>query len=182
MQVIAERTIGTTRLAAVQGDITSLEVVAVVNAANEMLAHGGGVAAAIARAGAPQVQRESDEWVRANGPVTPGRAAVTGAGDMPADIVVHVVGPRYHEGQDNAELLRRATRAALDAANEHGAASIAFPAISAGIFGYPPDEAAAVLVAAVADWAEHHDTPGEVLLVGYDAAMARRFAAALNAV
>lgn len=180
MEVIAERVVGSTRIAAVRGDITSLEVDAVVNAANEMLAHGGGVAAAIARAGAPEVQAESDEWVRSHGPVGPGRAAVTSAGAMPAEVVIHVVGPRYREDQDNEGMLRAAVEAALTAAEEHGARRIAFPAISAGIFGYPPDEATAVLADVVVGWATEHALPAEALLVGFDRTMADRFAAALS--
>lgn len=180
VDVIAERTVGGTRIAAVQADITGLEVDAIVNAANETLAHGGGVAAAIAWAGAPDVQAESHAWVREHGPVTPGTAAVTSAGPMPAEIVIHVVGPRFREGQDNAGMLRTATRAALAAAESHQAASIAFPAISAGIFGYPPDEATALLTGAAVEWARAHAYPPEVLLVGYDRSMAERFARALD--
>ncbi len=180
MDVLAQRTVGSTRISAVRGDITALEVDAIVNAANESLAHGGGVALAIARAGAPHVQAESDQWVRDHGPVGPGQAAVTSAGPMPADVVVHVVGPRYREGQDNPGMLASATTAALAAARDAGVRSIAFPAISAGIFGYPPDEATAVLAGAVIDWASRHDLPDEVLLVGYDTTMAQRFATALE--
>jgi O-acetyl-ADP-ribose deacetylase (regulator of RNase III) len=181
MEVITERTVGAVRVAAVQGDLTRLYVDAIVNAANEHLAHGGGVAAAIARAGAPDVNAESQAWVREHGAVPPGGAAVTSAGPMPADYVIHVVGPRYRDGQDNEGMLRAATLAALGAAAERGVASIALPAISAGIFGYPPDEATAVLTAAVLEWAAAEPLPDRVLLVGYDRAMADRFAAALAA-
>jgi O-acetyl-ADP-ribose deacetylase (regulator of RNase III) len=181
MEVITERTVGGTRIAAVQGDITKLDVDAIVNAANEHLAHGGGVAAAIANAGAPDVEVESHAWVREHGPVPAGEAAVTSAGSMPADYVIHVVGPRYRDGQDNEGMLQAATAAALRAAAERDVGSVAFPAISAGIFGYPPDEATAVLTAAVLEWAASEPLPDRVLLVGYDRTMADRFAAALAA-
>ncbi len=176
MKLFAERVVEDTRIVAVQADITTLDVDAVVNAANEMLQHGGGVAAAIARAGAPEVQQESDEWVAARGPVATGASAVTSAGAMPAAMVIHVVGPRYREGQDNVGMLRAAVRAALEAAEAREAHRVAFPAISAGIFGYPADEATAIIAATVVAWAEHHDDPSEVFLVGFDAEMAQRFA------
>jgi O-acetyl-ADP-ribose deacetylase len=163
------------------GDITTMEVDVVVNAANEQLAHGGGVALAIARAGAPDVDRESREWVAHHGPLAEGETAHTGAGPMPARWVVHVVGPRYQEGRDNESLLRRAVTAALDRALELGAASVALPAISAGIFGYPRSEATAVIASQAAGWvAAHPDGPGRVVLVGFDEATADGFRAGLT--
>lgn len=165
---------------AVQGDITDLEVDVVVNAANEELEHGGGVAAAIARAGGPEIQEQSRTWVREQGQVRTGRTAVTTAGAMPSRWVVHTVGPRYRKGHHNAQRLRSAVVAALDQASELGAKSVALPAISAGIFGYPPDEAAQVITAAVVRWLSTKGTMGEVFLVGYDEVMAERFASALG--
>lgn len=170
-----------TKIHALQGDITAQPVDVVVNAANSQLAHGGGVAAAIARAGGPSIQTESDAWVAEHGPVGPGQAAVTTAGDMPADHVVHVVGPRYQDGQDNEGLLRQAVEAALDAAASSGARSVALPAISAGIFGYPRDEATRVIAEACRSWtAEHPDVLAEIRLVGFDGATTRDFEAALT--
>ena len=162
------------------GDITTLTVDAVVNAANEDLRHGGGVAAAIARAGGAAVVDESDEWVRTHGPVGVGQAAVTSAGAMPSHHVIHVVGPRYRSGQDNPGLLRAAVVAALDAAVEIGACSVAVPAISAGIFGYPPDEATEVIVSAATDWLREHEVAIRVVLVANDEEMAGRFVKALS--
>lgn len=165
----------------VTGDITALEVDVIVNAANESLAHGGGVAAAIARAGAPVVNDESAAWVRQHGPIGPGEAAHTGAGSMPARWVVHVVGPRYSEGQDNASMLRAAVRAALDRAAELGARSVALPAISAGVFGYPRGEATLVIASEVQTWAtEHPDHLDRVVLVGFDDATADDFGRAIE--
>jgi putative ATPase len=178
---VARTSVGGAALVALPGDLTQQEVDAVVNAANEHLAHGGGVAAALERAGGRQVRKESDAWVRAHGPVGPGRAAVTTAGRMPARWIVHVVGPRHREGQDNEGLLRQAVRAALDAARDEGARSVALPAISAGIFGYPPAEAARVIAQEAAAWlAGDRGGVEEVRLVGYDEAAARDFAAALG--
>jgi putative ATPase len=101
---------------------------------------------------------------------------------LQASHVIHVVGPRYRDGQDNAALLRQAVFAALDAAAEAGLVSVAIPAISAGVFGYPRDEASGVIGGSVIEWLEEH--PGtpvhEIRLVGYDRAAARDFAAALE--
>jgi len=155
------------RIEVVRGDITTQIVDAIVNAANAHLAHGGGVAAAIARAGAPVVDSESRVWVEAHGPVPPGGAAVTSAGSMPADHVVHVVGPIYQDGQENEALLGEAVTTALDAAVELGARSIAMPTISAGIYGYPPAEACRVIVESVATWLSDGGDVDEVRLVAF---------------
>ncbi len=179
---MTDRTIhvaGTT-IAVVEGDITALDVDAIVNAANEHLVHGGGVAAAIARAAGPLLVEESRRWIDQHGPLRPGEAAVTTGGDLAADHVVHVVGPRYRPGADNAVRLRAAVHAALDAAHSSGASRVALPAISAGIFGYPLHEATAVIVDAVVDWVvEHPGALEEVLLVAYAPEASRSFAAAL---
>lgn len=165
-----------TTLRVVAGDLTAQRVDAVVNAANEQLAHGGGVAKALASAGGPEVQRESDAWVREHGPVDHGRAAVTTAGHMPADRLIHVVGPRYAQGQDNQKLLRETVTAALDAAREAGATSVALPAISTGVFGYPPQEAGRVIADASASWLAYQPGPvEEVRLVGLNAEAAAHF-------
>lgn len=128
----------------IEGDITTLEVDAIVNAANTALQHGGGVAAAIARRGGPSIQEESNRI----GFVPTGRAAPTGAGDLPAKWVIHAVGPRMGEGDEDRKL-ESATRAALECAVEIGAESIAFPAISAGIFGFPMDRCARIMLRTV---------------------------------
>jgi O-acetyl-ADP-ribose deacetylase (regulator of RNase III) len=171
-----------TAISALRADLTRQEVDAVVNAANEHLAHGGGLAAALVRAGGREVQEESDRWVAEHGPLSSGVAAVTGAGRMPARFVVHVAGPRYRAGHDNEELLRTAVAAALDAAAGRGCRTVAIPAISAGIFGYPLAAAARVIAAACATWArEHPGTLDEIRLIGYDEAAAGAFAAGLDA-
>jgi putative ATPase len=165
-----------TTVHAARGDITAMDVDAVVNAANEALVHGGGLAAAIVRAGGEVVQEESDRWVERHGRVTPGRAAVTTAGAMPAEVVVHVAGPVYLADQDNEGLLRTAVAAALDAAAAAGCRSVAVPAISAGIYGYPPEEATAVIAAEALAWAGTH--PGaldEIRLVGFDSETVQLF-------
>jgi putative ATPase len=159
----------------VAGDLTAQPVDAIVNAANEELAHGGGVAAAIVRAGGRVIQDESDRWVATNGSVGPGDAAVTSGGDLPARYVIHVVGPRYRKGKDNKGLLARAVTAALDKGKELGIASIAFPAISAGIFGYPRREACGVIVETIRRWTNDHEGYQRILLVGFDEEAAEDF-------
>lgn len=154
---------------------------AIVNAANEHLQHGGGVAAAISKAGGPAIQSESDEWVTEHGPIGPGRVAITGAGSLPARYVIHVVGPRYKDGQDNESLLKQAVVAALDAAALSGSPTVAMPAISAGIFGYPRAEACRIIVASCQEWLERR--PGlisEVRLVAFDEEAAADFRNALE--
>lgn len=178
---VARAEVGERAVMAVVGDLTRSEVDVVVNAANEHLQHGGGVAAALARAGGRSVQKESDEWVDEHGPLSPGVAAVTTAGTLPARHLVHIAGPRYRADQDNEGLLRTAVRAALDAARDVGASSVALPAVSAGIFGYPPDEAGRVIASEALSWLGA--TPGplrEVRLVGFDRTAAEHFAAGLR--
>ena len=133
----------------VRGDITAESVDAIVNAANEQLAPGGGVCGAIHDAGGPDIAAECS---RAGRCPTGGAVATTG-GHLPARFVIHAVGPVWHGGgRGEAELLASAYRSALDEAARVGARSVAFPAISTGIFGYPLVDATAVAVDAVRNW------------------------------
>ncbi len=145
----------------VRGDITREAVDVIVNAANRYLAHGGGVAGAIVRRGGYVIQRESDAWVREHGPLTTGEAAITGAGALPARYVVHTVGPIWRGGdKDEPALLRRAVLSALALAEEQGARSLALPAISSGIYGFPRRQAVEIIWQAVVDYLrEHPDGP-----------------------
>jgi putative ATPase len=174
--------IGATTITAVRADLTAMPIDAIVNAANEHLAHGGGLAAAVVRAGGRIVQEESDRWIAEHGPLSPGVAAVTTAGAMPADVVVHVAGPRFRAGRDNESLLRTAVDAALDAAVAAGCRSVAIPAISAGIFGYPLADATRVIASETVGWVRDHlDTLDDVRLVGYDDEVAAAFTSGLAA-
>jgi len=148
MRVQTRVQINRTTLELVEGDITEMDTDAIVNAANERLAHGGGVAGVISRRGGPAIQRESDAWVRQHGLVATGSAAITSGGDLKARFVIHAVGPVYDATPRSAELLASAVRAALHKADDHGLKSIALPAISTGIFGYPMEEAARVMLRA----------------------------------
>lgn len=145
-----ERRFGAGAIALVQGDITTIAADAIGNAANTALAGGGGVDGAIHRAGGPAIMAE----LRARHPHgTPtGTAVATGAGDLPARWVIHAVGPVWRGGgHGEPELLAAAYRSAIDVAADLGARTLTLPAISAGIYGYPVDPAAAVAVGAVAE-------------------------------
>ena len=130
-------------LALYHGDLTEEKVDAIVNAANERLAHGGGVAGAIVRRGGRIIQDESNAWVRQNGPAGHGKPALTGAGKLPCKAVIHAVGPVWGAGDEDAKL-RAAYTSSLELAHAHGFASIAFPSISTGIFGFPVERGAAI--------------------------------------
>lgn len=142
-------------LRAVLGDITEEAVDAIVNAANEHLAHGGGVAGAIVRKGGHDIQTQSDRWVQYHGPVRTGTAAITGAGRLEARYVIHAVGPVWGVGNEEA-LLFSAVMSALALADEKGLASVSLPAISTGIFGFPKPLGAKVILKAVTDYLDTH--------------------------
>jgi len=141
----------------VHGDITEERVDAIVNAANSHLAHGGGVAAAIVRKGGAVIQRESEEWVRRHGPVPTGGAAITSAGALPCRAVIHAVGPIWRGGSEGEEeLLRSAARSSFALAAERGFTSLALPAISAGIFGFPAERCAEILLTTAREFLREH--------------------------
>lgn len=134
---------GKGRIEIVEGDLTELATDAIVNAANEHLAHGGGVAGAISRKGGPAIQEESARI----GHCPVGGAVVTSGGKLKARWVIHAVGPRMGEGDEDRKLAS-ATSAALARAEEKGCRSVAFPAISTGIFGYPKERCAPIMIRA----------------------------------
>lgn len=128
-------------LEVMQADVTALEVDAIANAANTRLAHGGGVAGAIARAGGPEVQRESDE----RAPIGLGEAVETTAGHMPARWVIHAATMELG-GPTGADIIERATRSTLARAEELGCRSLALVAFGTGVGGFPLPEAARIMV------------------------------------
>jgi O-acetyl-ADP-ribose deacetylase len=149
----------------VVGDLTEQRVDAIVNAANEALAAGGGVCGAIRRAGGDEI---FDECVRLGGCDT-GDAKATGAGRLPARYVIHAVGPMWRGGgSDEAELLASAYRRSLEVAEELDCRTVAFPALSTGIYGYPAELAAPVAVSAVRELEDRFD---EIRFVFVDEAM-----------
>jgi len=167
---------GAATIEAVLGDITTLEVDVVVNAANASLAGGGGVDGAIHRAaGAAELHAACAEL----GGCAPGDAKSTPGFRLPATHIVHTVGPVWHGGgRGEAETLASCYRRSLELAAGLGARSVAFPAISTGVYGYPPDQAAAIAVSTVAGC----DTTVErVLLVAFDRATFERYRALIEA-
>jgi O-acetyl-ADP-ribose deacetylase (regulator of RNase III) len=149
----------------VQGDITSQEVDAVVNAANRRMRGGGGVDGAIHRAGGPAVLEDCVR--RFPDGLATGDAGWTTAGEMPARWVIHVVGPHHSAGQTDRGLLTSCYRRALEVADEVGARSVAFPLVSAGIYGWPKDDA---VDAAVETLRASPTQVEEARLVAFDAA------------
>lgn len=135
-----------------QGDITQLETDAITNAANSYLQLGAGVAGAIARAGGPAIQRECDEI----GHCDVGNAVITGGGNLRAKHVIHAVGPRMGEG-DEHEKLASVVRAVFRVAIENDLQSVALPAISTGIFGFPLEDAAEIFAREAKEYAENHE-------------------------
>ena len=137
----------TTTFEVIQGNLLEEPVDAIVNAANGHLAHGGGVAAIISRAAGPALQEESDRIVRERGPFATGSAVVTTAGKLPFKGVIHAIGPRFGEGDEEAKLVQ-ALSAAFQRARQRDWTSVSFPAVSAGIFAVPLDICARAYVAA----------------------------------
>lgn len=153
----------------VQGDLTMEAVDAIVNAANSQLQHGGGVAGAIAKRGGPEIQTQSDAWVRENGPVSHDSPAFTGAGNLPSRYVIHAVGPVWGEGNEDKKLHTAVSKSLL-LADKLEVSSIAFPAISTGIFGFPKDRAAGVIMNATGDYLSQYSDTGikQVRITLYD--------------
>jgi O-acetyl-ADP-ribose deacetylase (regulator of RNase III) len=159
-QVIHETCLpGGQTLQLARGDLTSEALDAVVNAANRWLQHGGGIAGAIVRRGGSQIQRESDAWVQAHGLVSHAEPAYTGAGNLPCRYIIHAVGPMWGEGDEDAKL-HSAVLGALRRADELGLASLALPAISTGIFGFPKERAAGLIFAAIRNYFTQNPSSG----------------------
>ncbi len=167
------------RLQMVQGDLTIETVDAIVNAANEHLQHGAGIAAAIVRRGGYQIQEESDAWIEKHGPVTHASPAYTGAGSLPCRYVIHAVGPVWGSGDEDAKLAAAVT-GSLAVAHSLSLQSLALPAISTGIFGFPLQRAAQVILTAIAGYFAHPPpaAPTLVRLVLYDSGSLETFQAA----
>lgn len=163
----------------VQGDITRQEVDAIVNAANSRLAGVGGVDGAIHRRGGPTIMQETSE--RYPDGCSTGSAVITSAGKLAAKHVIHAVGPVYSGGKRcEADLLAGALRRSLELAVEHDCKSIALPALSAGAYGYPIADAAAIALDTVRQFLDKHGRPEVVRFVLFDEAALAAFAAAME--
>ena len=170
------------RIEVVRGDLTTLAVDAIVNAANETLLGGGGVDGAIHRAAGPGLLAEcrTVPEVRPGVRCPTGEARLTGGHRLHARYVVHTAGPVWRGGDaGEADLLASCYRACLQLATATQMASIAFPAISCGIHGYPPERAVPVAVREIRAWQAAHPRPGRVIFCCFDADMAERYRHAL---
>ncbi len=164
------------RIEVIEADITTLAVDAIVNAANEQLAGGGGVDGAIHRAAGPELLREC----RTLGGCPTGEAKITAGYNLPARHVIHTVGPVWHGGRSREdELLASCYRRSLEIAAGHGLKAIAFPAISTGIYRFPLARAAGIAVRTVRDFLGSHEVPQKVIFCCFGTEAADTFRAAL---
>ena len=164
--ILWERDINNKKFMLVKNSIIEEKVEAIVNPANEHLAHGGGVAGLISRAGGPEIQKESNQ----KAPINTGEATFTSAGTLPYKYVIHTVGPIYRGGgQGEEKLLESAVTSALKQAAQLKLKSISLPSISTGVFGYPVKPAVKTIVKAVFDFLETESTVEEVHLVEFSA-------------
>ena len=176
-----QATIGACKLELVTGDITQQTTDAVVNAANSRLAGGGGVDGAIHRRGGSGIMAETQRRYPHGCPT--GAAVVTEAGNLPAQYVIHAVGPIWKGGQDQeASLLASAYRRSLEIASAQQCASVAFPSLSTGAYAYPLPQAAHVALGAVAAYLRQHGRPERVRFVLFDNRTYEVYAAALAAI
>ena len=158
-----------TRIELVFGDITKLEVDAIVNAANSSLMGGGGVDGAIHRTGGPAILAECREIVARQSRCETGRAVITSGGNLPAKYVIHTVGPVWHGGTNNeANLLQNAYLNSLKLAIENGIETIAFPNISTGIYGFPKEKAAEIAIKTVTQFLSGNEQLKQVYFVCFD--------------
>ena len=157
------------KLSVIRGDITKVEVDAVVNAANSSLMGGGGVDGAIHRAGGPAILEECKLIVARQGSCPTGEAVITTAGNLPAKFVIHTVGPVWRGGMQNErELLTACYRNSLWLAADNNCKTIAFPNISTGVYHFPKPEAAAIAVQAVSAFLQQNNSMERVIFVCFD--------------
>ncbi|MEM1581149.1 MAG: macro domain-containing protein [candidate division WOR-3 bacterium] len=159
--------VGETLIELVKGDITDLDVDCIVNAANSMLKMGGGVAGAIRRRGGQKIQDECDKIVSTRGPIPVGGAVITSGGNLKAKYVIHAVGPVYGEG-DEERKLRDATLNSLKLADQYSVSSIAFPAISTGVFGLPKRICAEIMLPVAISYAKSGTNIKKIIFCLYD--------------
>jgi O-acetyl-ADP-ribose deacetylase (regulator of RNase III) len=177
-----EVTVNKTKVSMIQGDITKQAVDAIVNAANPSLMGGGGVDGAIHRAGGSAILEECKKIVARQGSLPTGQAVITTGGNLKARYVIHTVGPIWHGGSgDEAELLRSGYYECLKLATENKLASISFPSISTGAYGYPVDEAAKTAVSTVVSFLKDQATSlKEVVFVLFDSWTYQSYCSALR--
>ena len=177
-----EATVNKIKVSIVQGDIPGQATDAIVNAANSSLMGGGGVDGAIHRAGGPAILEECKKIVAQQGRLPTGKAVITTGGNLKARYVIHTVGPVWNGGSRNeAELLRSAYYQCLKLATENKLASISFPSISTGAYGYPVDEAAKIAISTVVSFLEEQATSlKDVVFVLFDSRTNQSYRSALQ--
>jgi len=153
----------------IRGDITKVEVDAIVNAANSSLMGGGGVDGAIHRAGGMEILEECRKIIARQGPCKTGDAVITTAGKLPAKFVIHTVGPVWSGGHnDEALKLENCYKNSLQLAIQNGCKTIAFPAISTGVYGYPIEEAAKIAIKTTLEFLENTEEIEKVIFVCFN--------------
>ncbi|PPD58754.1 O-acetyl-ADP-ribose deacetylase [Dehalogenimonas etheniformans] len=174
-------TINSTTIKLTMGDIVAAKVDVLVNAANSELAGGGGVDGAIHKAGGPDIHVACHEIISKQGPVLPGKAVITAAGNLPAKCVIHAVGPIWYGGKHNeAETLASAYTESLKLATANNLESVAFPSLSTGAYHYPLNQASKIALKTVADYLKSNKTSlKEVRFVLYDTKTYEAYAKAL---
>ncbi len=175
--ILIQRTLSTGQaLQIVQGDITIEEVDAIVNAAIDYWQHGGGVAWAIVRRGGDVIQTESDKWIKQHGPVSHSHPAWTSGGALPAKYIIHAVGPVWGDGDEDKKLADAVT-GTLCVADELKCSSIAMPAVSTGIFGFPKERAAKIIFKTTENYFSNaqHSTLKTIRIVLFDDATIQPF-------
>jgi len=177
-----EMTINQTKVSIVQGDITRQATDAIVNAANPSLMGGGGVDGAIHRAGGPAILEECKKIVAQQGRLPTGKAVITTGGNLKSQYVIHTVGPIWHGGSRNeAEFLKSAYYECLKLATENKLASISFPSISTGAYGYPVAEAAKIAVSTVVSFLKEQATSlKDIVFVLFDSRTYQSYCSALQ--
>ncbi len=179
-----KKVVGQSSLEIIRGDITTLEVDVIVNAANVDLQHGGGVARAISHAGGPSIQRESDQLIaQRGGPLQCSEAVFTGGGSLPARHVIHTAGPIWNQQpeQESEKLLRASIRNCLTLAEAEGWLTLAFPAISTGIYHFPFDLAAQFMLEETTDYLQQGSALKRVIFCLFDERAYNAFVSALAA-
>ena len=150
-EILHEMTLASTTIQLVKGDITLANIDVVVNPANSQLMHGGGLAGLLSKKAGPSLQQESNAWVKEYGPVKHDSPAYTSAGELPFRYIIHAVGPVWGSG-DEHQKLKDAVQGALRTAEDLGVQSIALPAISTGIFGFPLEPAAKTILSSINEY------------------------------
>jgi O-acetyl-ADP-ribose deacetylase (regulator of RNase III) len=180
MKILIEKLIKNVRIKVAIADITQIETDASVNAANQNLQHGGGVAFAISKTGGPIIQSESNDIIIKQGPLNTGDAVLTSGGNLKSKFVIHTVGPVWREG-DEEKKLEKAVNSVMKIAKKYDLRSISIPAISCGIFGFPAENGTKIIFKTVKNFITKNDSSlEEIYFVGLESEIAELFKRAVE--